>query len=272
MTSDLRSALVDEGLGVPVRAHGLIGIHPQLAFVYMHVLASKMASSVMHPLTEDDFDHVAVGCTAERIAEALLNLPAVEPLQANREEDLALEFAMLAVQSVIPRDINSLPVQKIIEIRRHHADELYAFQKATQEIVGSLPEAVASASPDVAAIYLQSVYEKTLEPELRRLKSGLSRSGVDSVLGSMSVKVAAPELATSGAAMLGIGALHLNPLMMGAGAIVLCLIPRVRRQRSEARQLRASSSASYLLRLEENLSPTSLVSGVITKAKRLVVA
>jgi Family of unknown function (DUF6236) len=272
MTPQLESALVDEGLGAPVRAHGLIGMHPQLAFVYMHALAGKMASSVMYPLTDDDFDHAAAGCAAGRIAGALLDFPAREPPRAGGEEDPALEFAMLALQSVIPKNISSLPVQKIIEIRRRHADELAAFQQATQAIIDSLPEAVASASPDVAAMYLQSVYEKTLEPELRRLRSGLSRSGVDSVFGSMSVKVAAPELVTSGAAMLGVGALHLNPVMMGAGAIVLCLVPRIRRQRAEAGQLRANSPAAYLLRLEEDLKPTSLASGITTKARRLMLA
>ena len=272
MTRQLESALIEEGLGVPVRARGLIGMHPQLAFVYMHALAGKMAASVMHPLTDDDFDHAAAGCAAGRIATALLDFPARKPRRDVDEEDLSLEFAMLALQSVIPKNISSLPVQKIIEIRRRHADELAAFQQATQAIIGSLPEAVASASPDVAAVYLQSLYEKTLEPELRRLKSGLARSGVDSVFGSMSVKVAAPELVTSGAAVLGIGALHLNPVMMGAGAIVLCLIPRIRRQRTEAGQLRAHSQAAYLLRLEEELKPTSLASGVTAKARRLMLA
>jgi hypothetical protein len=272
MTPRLESALVDEGLGVPVRAHGLIGMHPQLAFVYMHALASKMATSVMYPLTDDDFDHAAAGCAAGRIAEALLGFSTGGPQRAGDAEDPALEFAMLALQSVIPKDISSLPVQKIIEVRRRHADELAAFQQATQAIIDSLPEAVASASPDVAALYLQSLYEKTLEPELRRLKAGLSRSGVDSVIGSMGVKVAAPpELATSGAAILGIGALHLNPVMMGAGAVVLCLVPRIRRQRSEAKQLRASSPAAYLLRLEEGLKPRSLARGVTTEAKRLMI-
>jgi uncharacterized protein DUF6236 len=270
MTPQLESALVDEGLGVPVRAHGLIGMHPQLAFVYMHALASKVAASVMYPLTDNDFDHAAAGCAAGRIAGALLDSPAGKPPRAGGGEDLALEFALLALQSVIPKNISALPVQKIIEIRRRHADELAAFQQATQAIVGSLPEAVASASPDVAAMYLQSVYQKTLEPELRRLKSGLDRSGIDSVFGSMSVKVAAPELVTSGAAVLGIGALHLNPVMMGAGAIVLCLVPRIRRQRAEAGQLRANSRAAYLLRLEEELKPTSLASDVTTKARRLM--
>lgn len=270
MTPQLEIALVDEGLAMPVRAHGLIGMHPQLAFVYMHALASKMATSLMYPLTDDDFDHAAAGCAAGRIAGALLDSSAGESPRAGGEEDPALEFAMLALQSVIPKNISSLPVQKIIEIRRRHTDELAAFQQATQAIIDTLPEAVASASPDVAAMYLQSVYEKTLEPELRQLKSALSRSGVDSVFGSMSVKVAAPELVTSGAAMFGFGALHLNPVMMGVGAIVLCLIPRIRRQRSEARQLRADSPAAYLLRLEEDLKPASLASEVTAKARSLM--
>jgi hypothetical protein len=272
MTPQLESALVDEGLGVPVGARGLIGMHPQLAFVYMHALASRVATSVMYPLTDNDFDHAAAGCAAGRIAGALLDSPAGKPPRAGGEEGSALEFAMLALQSVIPKNISSLPVQKIIEIRRRHADELAAFQQATQAIIGSLPEAVASASPDVAAMYLQSVYEKTLEPELRRLKSGLNRSGIDSVFGSMSVKVAAPDLVTSGAAILGVEALHLNPVMTGAGAIVLCLIPRIRRQRAEASQLRANSQAAYLLRLEEELKPTSLASAVTTRARRLMAA
>jgi hypothetical protein len=272
MTPELVSALVDEELGVPIRGHGLIGMHPQLAFVYMHALASAMSSSVMCPLTDDDFDHVAAGCEADRIAGALLDFPAGRSAPADGGQGPAVEFAMMALQSVIPKDISSLPVQKIIEIRRRHADELAAFQQATQAIIGSIPEAVASADPDVGAMYLQSVYEKTLEPELRRLKSGLNRSGIDSVFGSMSVKVTAPKLFTSGAAILGVGALHFNPVMMGTGAIVLCLIPRIRRQRAEAQQLRASSPAAYLLRLEEELAPASLASNMTAKARRLMAA
>ena len=272
MTPGLTRALVGEELGVPVRGHGLIGMHPQLAFVYMHALASQMAASVMHLLTDDDYDHVAAGCAPGRIAGSLLDVPAGESPDADGDEDLGLEFATLAIQSVIPKDIGSLPVEKIIEIRRRHRDELTAFQAATREIIGALPEAVASASPDVAAQYLQAEYEKTLEPELRQLQSALSRSGIDSVLGSMSVKVATPELVTSGAALLGIGALHVNPVLMGAGAIVLCLVPRIRRQRAEAAQLRANSRAAYLLRLEEELKPASLASGVAAKARRLIAA
>lgn len=270
MTPQLESALIDTGLGVPVRAHGLVGMHPQLAFVYMHALASKMATSVMCPLTDDDFDHVASGCATDRIAAALLDFPTGQVAPHGDGEDPTLEFAMLALQSVIPKDISSLPVQKIIEIRRRHLEELAAFQQATQTIIDSLPEAAASVNPEVGAMYLQALYEKTLEPQLRRLKSSLHRSGVDSVFGAMSVKVQAPQLVTSGAAIFGIGALHLNPVMMGTGAVVMCFIPRIRRQRAEAQRLRAESPAAYLLRLEEELRPASLASDIAAKARRLI--
>ncbi len=121
-------------------------------------------------------------------------------------------------------------------------------------------------------MYLESLYKKTFEPELRRLKSRLHRSGIDTVFGSMSVKVAAPNLVTSGAAILGIGALHLNPIMVGAGAIVLCLIPGIRHRQAEAQQLRAGLPAAYLLRLEEELRPASLASDMIAKARHFMTA
>jgi hypothetical protein len=272
MTPELVYALIDTELGTPIHGRGLIGMHPQLAFVYMHALASRMASSVMCPLTDDDFDHVAAGCAAGRIASALLDSSARQPAQENRAEDFAPQFAMLALQSVIPKDIGSLPVQKIIEIRRRHIDELTSFQQASQTVVSSIPEALASATPEAGAMYLQSLFDKTLEPELLQLKESLRRSGVDAVLGSMSVKVESPQLLTTGAAALGFGAAHLNPLMMGVGAIILCLVPGVRRRRKEAQQLRAASPAAYLLRLEEELQPASLASDMTEKAKRLMTA
>jgi len=277
MAAELEVALIEAGLGVPL-PDDLIGMHPQLAFVYMHALASEMASSFMCPLTDDDFDHVAAGCDAERIARALLDFrtdweasdfDAEDLASKGNAEDLALEFAMLAIQSVIPKDINSLPVQKIIEVRKHHFEELIAFQQATQTIIDAVPQTLSS-NTEAGAIYLQELYNVTLKPELRRLKSSLQSSGIDSVLGAMSVKVQAPELVTSGAAIFGIGALHLNPLMMGTGAVVMCLIPRIRRQRAEAQRLRTESPAAYLLRLQEDLSPASLASDVATRARRLI--
>ena len=269
----LERALVDSDLGLAVPAHGLVGLHPRLAFVYMHVLASRMATPAMSPLTDDDFDHVASGCSAGRIADALLGLGPGDPADpSDGVEEPAVEFAMLAIQSVIPKDIDSIPVEKIIEIRRYHADELARFQQATREIVASIPEAMASADPQVCAQYLQSLQAKSLAPQLRQLKESLGRAGIDGVFGAMSVKVQAPQLMTSGAALLGIGALHLNPVMVGAGAIVLCLVPRIRQQRDQAQRIRQDSPAAYLLRLEEELNPASLASSVKVKARQLLAA
>jgi hypothetical protein len=270
MTRALERALLDSGLGVAVPGHRLIGLHPQLAFVYMHVLASRMASSAMSPLTDDDFDHVAAGCSAGRIADALLGLPSPEQTDSGETAEPTVEFAMLSIQSVIPKDIGSIPVDKIIALRRECAEELARFQQATKEIVASMPEVLASADAQVCALYLQSLQEKTLKPELRQLKDSLDRAGVDGVLGSISVKVEAPQLVTSGAALLGIGALHLNPIMVGAGAIALCLVPRIRRQKAQAQRIRADSPAAYLLRLEENLNPASLAEKVRVRAKQFL--
>jgi hypothetical protein len=272
MTGELKHALVEAGLGVPVRDHSLIGLHPQLALVYMRALASQMATSVMCPLADDDFDHLVAGYAADRIASALLDIPADHAAPDGDPSPPDLDFAMLAVQSVIPKDISSIPVQKIIEIRQRHSEELTAFQQATDTIIGAIPEVAASASPEIRALYLQNLYVKTLEPELQRLKKSLHQSGIDAVFGAMNVKVQAPQLATSAAAVFGIGAMHLNPVMMGTGAIIMCFIPRIRRQQAQAQRLRADSPAAFLLRLEEELSPTSLASAMAKKATHFLTA
>jgi hypothetical protein len=62
----------------------------------MHALASAMASSVMCPLTDDDFDHVAAGCEAGHIVGALLDFPAGRSAPADGGQGPAVEFAMMA--------------------------------------------------------------------------------------------------------------------------------------------------------------------------------
>jgi hypothetical protein len=84
----------------------------------------------------------------------------------------------------------------------------------------------------------------------------------------MNVRVQLPTIATSGAALLGADAMHVNPIVGGAGAVALGLAPIVHQRREMKREARAESSAAFLLRLEEDLSPASLVSSVCGKAKR----
>ena len=261
MTPRLEEALIEADLGVVVKDRGLIGLHPKLAFVYMNALASKMATPAMFPLTDEDVGHVLTGYTADRIIEALMDRWDQRPfrmVEVGETGHLELEFALLAIKSVIPKSIDSIPVQKIIDIRRRHSEELTAFQQASQKISETIPEAITSGNPEAFTMYLQTLYDKTLEPELIRLRKSLRRSGIDTVFGAMSVKVQVPQLLTSGAAIMGIGAMHLNPLFVGAGAIVLCFIPRVRSQRQEAQRLRKASPAAYLLKLQEELKPAIL--------------
>ncbi|HJQ00566.1 MAG TPA: DUF6236 family protein [Jatrophihabitans sp.] len=270
MAPQLAGVLLENGLATPVTNHGLIGLHPQLAFVYMHALAAEMASNAIQPLTDDDFDHVAIGCRASSVAEALIGLnpsraavPRAEP-----QENLTLQFAMIAIRSVIPKDLGSVPVEKIIKIRQRHNDELAAFQQATRVLIEGIPEALESCDEAVCSMYLHELYRKTLRAELSNLEKCLRQAGVDTVFSAMNVKLETPALLASGAALFGIGALHLNPIMVGAGAATLCLVPQFRDQRHKAQRIRADSNASFLLRLQEDLNPETLASTLGFQARR----
>jgi hypothetical protein len=174
MTPEMEAALVDADLGILLSHVGLIGMHPQLAFIYMHSLASIMASSLMHPLTEDDFDHVALGCMGEDLLEILLQDDPLWDRLASRER-LQPAFAMIAVRSVIPKDIASIPVEKIIEIRCNYSDELAMFQNAVTSIVSKVPDAIRTMDANTCAGYLDALYDKTLKVSVQRASARSAR-------------------------------------------------------------------------------------------------
>jgi hypothetical protein len=270
MTPELTAAFVDSSLGVKERKSGLLGMHPKLAFVYMHVLASEMAADVMSLVTDDDFDHLSAGFTIDRLAESLCSLPRHDAGPASRSSDrIAVDFAMIALKTVVPRNLNNVPVEKIIELRQCYTDEFHAFQEATREIAGHIPEAVATGGDDTRKAYLQVLNEKTLGPALRSLRSSLNRSGIDTVVGAMNLKVQVPQILTAGSALFGMDMMHLNHVVVGSSAITLSLVPMIRRLRMTKRQARSKSKAAFLLRVDEELSQRSLAASLGNLARRL---
>jgi len=268
MSDDLQQAVVSADLGVR-SDNGLIGMHPEFAFVYMHSLANAMSSRAMPLVTDDDFDHLAAGCGAGNLADVLLRPYGDDPVVTD-PNSLGVDLAMIAIRSVIPRNIETVPVRKIVDIRKRFRAELTSFQDSTNAVIEGVAEAAVESSPDVQEMVLKSLYEREYEPELMKLKTALSRSGIDSAFGAVSIKAQMPQLATSSAALVGLGAFNANPTVIGAGAIALCLTPTIRDQRAKARSVRAESSAAYLLRLEENLTPVSLAGAMARNVKRFL--
>ena len=99
-------------------------MHPKLALVYMTALADQLAGERgLSPLTDETVDHVAMsGCTIERLAQALLSGVELVDNKANAHEVEALA-ASVALKTVLPRDIEKVPVEKILAFREKHPGE-----------------------------------------------------------------------------------------------------------------------------------------------------
>jgi hypothetical protein len=237
-----------------------VGMHPVLARVYITALADQLAGQrQLQPMTDETLDHLAIsGLTPERLAQLLLGeVQLVDERRSEREIEQA--FAFLAVQNVVPKNIAEVPAAKIVKIRERLAGERGKFQAAAVDFAHKNAGLVDVADERAFQAHLKAEFDKTIAPELEKLKDALRGNDVDVALSAVNVKVELPALAATTLAALGLG---LNPLA-GAAAGVALLVAKVLRDRRKGRQaLLTTSPVSYLFRVEEELSPAILANWV----------
>ena len=260
MPPSLVESFVDSGLALIDRLslphYNRVGMHPDLAFVYMTALAEEMATTRgYHPVTDETRDHLAVsGCTLERLAHILLrDAHLVRP--KSTEEEVEAKMATVAFESVLPRDIANVPAEKMIAFRNRYSDQRSAFQSHLQGMVSGLQEVQ---DQEALQQHLHLTYEKQLQPQLEEFKEGLHSLGIDTVIGAFNVRTIIPPLFTSGMEAAGLS-MPIDPVIAAGGAMALGVVPVLRDKRKEARELASSAApAAYLMYVEEGLGPTTL--------------
>jgi hypothetical protein len=269
---ELRDHLVAAGLAVPTRGEdeSWIGVHPTVARVYMTALTDEIASvQRLHPVTDDALDHVAVsGWTVERLSAALLDEPSmVESETGGPEPSVALAF--VAIEAVVPKDLSSVPIERIMEVRSKYRAELAEFV-TNIESVGEGVEALGDVDdPKLVRAYLQVAYEERIEPQLRSLKDDLRLFNIETVVGAANIKVTAPPAMSTLAGGLGVG---VNPVLAVGSGIALGLASLVSGRRARGAEIMRGSPAAYLFRLEEGLKPTTLLERIGRGIRRFVSA
>lgn len=270
MSSRLQDAFLNTGLAQPERAGDprWVGMHPRMASVYMTALAEEIAANRgLHPTTDECLAHVAVsGATLERLAQALLgDVKLTGP--ASTQHEIEVQMATVALESVIPRNIKSVPVEKIISLRKNHPAALAAFQVYLNGLVAEMRQLQEVKDASALKAHLEVEYEKKLKPELDELRKQLKSLQIDAVTGAFNMQFSIPPLAATGAAALG---LDVNPLLAVGGGLALGLIPVIRDKQKQAREALKSSPAAWLMRAEENLKPATLSSWVSKSARQFI--
>ena len=266
MSKDLRSQLIESDLVLPDPIDPRwIGMHPKLADVYMTAMADQLAAERgLYPVTDEAIDHVAVGgWSMERLAQALLpDVSLTGSMPTSREvEALA---ACVAIQSVIPKNIENLSVEKILRFRETYPVERGAFQRYMHEFVKPREWLNDVSTATVLEERLQAEYKKSLKPKVDELREQYHDVGIATTVGAMTIKVGVPALAAKGAMALGI---VLNPIGAAAAVVALALVPVLQDRRKRNRELKASDVA-YLMRLEDRLRPRTLIDRVWNASRK----
>jgi hypothetical protein len=264
----LLARLFDAGLAVHTRGNQWVGVHPKLGDVYMTALAEEIAHKRhLQPVTEKELDHIGVsGWTMSRLAQALLNEPALKS-KSRPKGQISAALAFVAIRAVYPKD-RSIDVEKIIQIRRRYERERRLFAVEAQRLAAELKNELADArDPGEFQAKLGVAYDATLRDQLQDLERAIKDVKVDAGFGAMNMKLSVPAVLVSAAA---IGGFTLNPIVALGGAVALGLAGLTRSQHQRTAKLMAESPAAYLLRIDRELAPVTLLDHIRAGFSRFV--
>lgn len=241
-------------------------MHPVLARVYMSALADDVARrNHLCPVTEDD-DMYAVGpgWTKERLANVLLPDITGSPLVSSNPGDSST-IGMLAIQVVIPRDIDQIPVGKIIELRRQFKPQFAAFRDAVDSSASEIREQLRTVEdPAVLRAYIsQEVQERFVVP-LEQLRRELHRIRVDTTTATLTFKYEVPAVAAVAAG----GMISQHPLLGGGAALAIGLMALKRGMWAKAADERDKHYVSYLMMIQDRLDARSTLQQIARRIRR----
>jgi hypothetical protein len=254
--------IVESGLGI-LRAGR--GGHPELANVYMCALTEQVAAqNRLHPVTDQALPHSAVsGWTVERLAEVLLGERFSDAGQS-RSGDVLQAFALTSVETVVPADLPSVPVDKIVEVRARFGPELDAFREYVTSQVAQLSKIEDVQELTVFQEYVRNEVQHTVARELAELRERLRSVGLESAKALVNIKpVALPPLLAGAANLVGV-----NPVVTGAAGVATCLAAVPLQAREQRRELVRQSPVGYLFRIGRELNPEGLSKTVRNLLKR----
>ncbi|MDX3077857.1 DUF6236 family protein [Streptomyces sp. MI02-7b] len=265
---ELREALEGAGLaqrGFRHRAgddhEGWVAVDPAVAWVYKCALTEELARQTAYiPITDQAEAHTATsGWTSDRIAAVLLgDQPRPVPEQA------ATRLGLMAVQYVLPANLQAVPIDKIIELRTKHADEFTAFATAVETTASNLIEHTAGITDRQAfEVHLQTAFEDTIVQPLNELRGAMTGLNMQTIVSALNVQTQVPAIATALGGWWAGGA----PVAV-AGIAIGAVTVRHAATRARDGQLE-TSPVGYLLRAERTLKPATLVRRVGRAAARV---
>jgi hypothetical protein len=259
--------------GLAVMESDYILMHPALARVCMSILAEDIARrDRLQPITDDgDAYSMTTGWTESRMYSVLLpDLPNRAEQQegeaAGRARPLPVPIGLIAVQAVTPRDIDRIPVGKIIELREQYATYFSSFRDATDAVAAEITAQLTDVEDvNVVRAYIeQEVQERLIVPS-RQLRRELRQMKVDTVTATLTSKYEIPALA----GLVSAGMLAHQPLIAGGSAAAIALLGHLRGIRAQLQEKLAESPVSYLMLVEDSLAARTGLERTVRQIRKI---
>ncbi|MEV0192345.1 DUF6236 family protein [Kitasatospora purpeofusca] len=227
-------------------------VDPAFAWAYKCAITDELARrTAFTPVTDQLDAYTATGDWGpERIVDTLLGRAAPS---VGRETAHA-RIAMMAVRCVLPADLRHVPADKIVRLRTQYGDEFAAFsaavEAATADVVGATQQVTDRAA---FALHLQGAFDHHLALPLDRLRKAITGLKLDTVYTTLTIK---PEVSVPGVGLAWM--LGGTATAVGTGIAFAALATRQNAAR-ERDTLVASSPVGYLLRVEKELQPATVL-------------
>ncbi|MFE7214526.1 DUF6236 family protein [Streptomyces sp. NPDC057611] len=276
MVAALRESLLDSGLAVPTIRNSVnrqsgpewLGMDPALAWVYKCALTAEVASrTAFMPLTDQVAAHTAADLwDADRMAAVLLG----EAGAPTESHDLTGRVGVLSIRYVLPARLATVPADKIVELRKRHEPEFLAYSEAVERTAKTLRETVGDIpSRQALDIHLRDAVHRDFETEVDALRKAMNGIGLQTITTAVSAKFEMPtSVALTSAAGVAVAGAMMGTLTGVAGTAAVAAFGVITGARRQAAQAMAANPASFLLRVERGLTPTTLwkrVSGTLRR-------
>jgi hypothetical protein len=263
----LIDSVIDSGLGVLAEGRGgrWLGIHPELASAYMCALIEQVAiRERLHPVTDQDLPHAALsGWSVERLVEVLLGEPLGNGGQT-QPGDVLDWYVHLAFETVVPANLATVPIDKIIEVRQKFDAELDEFRAHVTKHVEQLADLTTVSDLGVFLDYIRNDVERSVSRKLEELRERLRSVGLESVRALANVKsLALPPVIATAAQSAG-----LSPLATGSAVLAASMMSAPAKFRKKRRQAISESPVGYLFRVDRELNAATLAERVSRSLRR----
>ncbi|HKT02744.1 MAG TPA: DUF6236 family protein [Rugosimonospora sp.] len=251
----LAEKLIEAELAVPARGEWL-AMHPELAWVYKCRLTEELAR-------RNDLAVATDQLAAHAVVSSPLNFVptgAASPGTSD-ESDIAAAFGLMCVTAVAPRDLEHVPVEKIIKVRQRFGGEFDRWRAYVDTVGAELADQLRSVeSPTVLATYLSNAVSRYAKAPVHDLRRGLVDVGIETADLALNNKFELPAgLAATG--------LLVQPQLAAVSGAAIGVLSLRRAAQVKAKAVRAAPAA-YLLNVQETLAPRSWLDRVIAAARR----